>query len=331
MTRKKILLLAPNFYSLHTAIINELESLNFNVTYIPDKVQNFNPYFVTSPFRLLKKIYYKYFNPNYKYIKSLENKWDDYYDIILVINGYSFHEYIIKKLRNKNPQIKTILYLWDGLNFYNFSLNFKYFSSIYTFDSIDAKKYDIKLQPLFWVNNINNQTVKYDLCFIGTSHSDRSCILEKIIKQCSDQNISYFIKLVVKKRNISKLDYFRYLYHRHNANPNSKGFINDYLFLLNQKEKFYLTTTALTSNEYETKIDESKCILDIELPYQSGITHRTIESLARKKKIITTNQSVKDYPFYNPKNIYVIDRENPHINKRYIFTFCMFKTNISCY
>lgn len=318
MIRKKILLLAPNFYSLHKAIINELESQNFDVTYIPDKVQNFNPNFSTSPFRCIKKLYYKFFNPNYKYIKSIENQWEGYYDIILVINGYCFHEYIINSLRIRNPQIKTILYLWDGLNFYNFSLNFKYFNSIYTFDSADAKKYDIKLQPLFWVNNINNQTVKYDLCFIGTSHSDRSCILEKIIKQCSEQNISNFIKLVVKKRNISKLDYLRYQYHNHKTNPNSKGFINDYLFLLGKKRESFLTTTALTSNEYEAKINESKCILDIELPYQSGITHRTIESLARKKKIITTNKSVKDYPFYNPKNIYVINRNNPFINKEFI-------------
>ena len=316
MIKRRILLLAPDFYSLHTAIISELERLNFNVIYIPDKVQKFNPYFSTSPFKWLKKYFYKYLNPNYKYIKSIEDKWNGFYDIMLVINGYSFHEYILDSLRIKNPQLKTILYLWDGLNFYDFTSNFKCFDSIYTFDSVDAKEYGIKLQPLFWVNNnTNRQGLKYDLCFIGTSHSDRSSILEKIIEQCSNQNISSFIKLVVKKQDISKLDYLRYLYHKQKNNPNSIGFVNDYQFLRGWKNKSFLTTMKFTSDEYESKLNESKCVLDIELPYQSGVTHRMIEALARKKKIITTNTSVKDYLFYNPNNIYIIDRTNPFIDK----------------
>ena len=37
---------------------------------------------------------------------------------------------------------------------------------------------------------------------------------------------------------------------------------------------------------------------------------RTFESVGSGKKLITTNSEIKKYPFYNPNNIFVIDRNN---------------------
>jgi hypothetical protein len=54
-------------------------------------------------------------------------------------------------------------------------------------------------------------------------------------------------------------------------------------------------------------------ILDIEHPKQTGLTIRTLETLGARKKLITTNSSVKDYDFYRDSNICVVDRNDPVI------------------
>lgn len=40
---------------------------------------------------------------------------------------------------------------------------------------------------------------------------------------------------------------------------------------------------------------------------------RTLETLGARKKLVTTNSSVKLYDFYNEENICVIDRSAPSI------------------
>ena len=44
---------------------------------------------------------------------------------------------------------------------------------------------------------------------------------------------------------------------------------------------------------------------------QTGLTMRCIESLPAHCKIITTNEHIKEYDFYCPENVMIIDRDNP--------------------
>lgn len=63
-------------------------------------------------------------------------------------------------------------------------------------------------------------------------------------------------------------------------------------------------------NEYT---DRSKVLLDIHREGQIGLTFRIFESLGLEKKLITTNYDIKNYDFYNPNNILIIDENNPVI------------------
>lgn len=40
---------------------------------------------------------------------------------------------------------------------------------------------------------------------------------------------------------------------------------------------------------------------------------RTIETHGMRKKLITTNQNIKNYDFYDENNILIVDRKNPVI------------------
>ena len=76
-----------------------------------------------------------------------------------------------------------------------------------------------------------------------------------------------------------------------------------------------LSFKSLTTQQILGLYKDSDVILDINHPGQKGLTMRTFESVGAGKKIITTNSEVKNYCFYNPKNIFVIDRNSIEIDK----------------
>jgi len=62
----------------------------------------------------------------------------------------------------------------------------------------------------------------------------------------------------------------------------------------------------LKYKDYINILHSSKCIIEILQSQQTGITLRTIESLYYSKKLITNNENVVNFPFYNSSNIYII-------------------------
>ena len=65
-------------------------------------------------------------------------------------------------------------------------------------------------------------------------------------------------------------------------------------------------------------IEQSRIVIDIQHPKQTGLTMRTIEMLGAKRKLITTNADVKLYDFYRPENISVIDRKSPKLDEVFL-------------
>ncbi|MEW6857184.1 hypothetical protein QYR58_03535 [Streptococcus iniae] len=74
------------------------------------------------------------------------------------------------------------------------------------------------------------------------------------------------------------------------------------------------------SQEIIKTILDSKVVLDIQHPNQTGLTMRTIEMIGLNKKIITTNNSIVNYDFYNKNNILIIDRHNIEIDREFFET-----------
>ena len=72
----------------------------------------------------------------------------------------------------------------------------------------------------------------------------------------------------------------------------------------------------LSQNKITHIIENSRVILDINHPLQSGLTSRTLESLGADRKLITTNAHVKKYNFYNSENIQVLGRTLPYLDKK---------------
>ena len=65
---------------------------------------------------------------------------------------------------------------------------------------------------------------------------------------------------------------------------------------------------------------KTKSVIDINKPFQNGLTIRTFEVLACGKKLITTNTYIINYPFYSPENVLVIDRERIYLDADFFKT-----------
>lgn len=82
-----------------------------------------------------------------------------------------------------------------------------------------------------------------------------------------------------------------------------KGFSTK--FLLIESHKDYIS-------QYDNIVytHQSRCIVDICVEGQEGLTLRPIDALFVKRKLITNNKNVKQMDFYHPDNIYVIEDEH---------------------
>lgn len=84
------------------------------------------------------------------------------------------------------------------------------------------------------------------------------------------------------------------------------------------KENDIVIHKPLSTDSVQKVMMQSDCILDTDRESQSGTTPRLIWALAMGKKVITTNQNIKQMPFYNAELIHIIDRNNPVVDMDFI-------------
>jgi hypothetical protein len=70
--------------------------------------------------------------------------------------------------------------------------------------------------------------------------------------------------------------------------------------------------------EWDEVVSRSSAILDVQHPEQGGLTIRTLESLALGFKVVTTDPTIREYEFFDPKQILVIDRHDPEVDTAFL-------------
>lgn len=289
---KRILFFSVKLFNYENIIADKLRSLGAHVDYYDERPSN--SILTKGIIRLKRSLYYVKISNYYRDIlKDIENK---NYDYFFLIKGEVIPQYFIEKVRELNPNITLLYYTFDSFeNNPNGVDILKNFDKKYTFDSKDSQTYNIAFRPLFFsddyykLGSINNP--KYDLLFIGTAHSDRYVISEKVAEWCRQK----------------KLKNFAFYY-------SPSRFVFFFFKLFDESfKKFKYKNISFKSLKHEEIINlykDSKIVLDINHPNQRGLTMRVFEALGSSRKLITTNTDIKQYPFYNTNNIYVIDRND---------------------
>lgn len=251
--------------------------------------------------RLFKKKVPQIFNQYIQRIIS-ENVEKDY-DFILICRGEAFTPVSIKLLRDAYPKAKIILFLWDVMRNCSMDDVLSSCDKAMSFDPEDAKKHNIGFRPTFFVNDYldvkDNPDCKFDLEFICTLYHPRHKMVKQLRKSFESQGITLFTYLYV---------------------PGLIRYVQESIFHF----PFYpfkdINLKPITIPETIGLLNNTRCVLDINPPYQVSLSTRAHESIAARRKYITTNRHIMDYEYYNPNNILVIDIDNPIIPKEFLET-----------
>lgn len=287
---KRILFIGYNFFDYEKKIKELIENeLGYTVFYINNheikyEYKNFFE-------KCLNNFYWKIFKKkNLKdekrsdilisKIERIRNEIDE----IFWIRATGDDEKVIKYLKKLNKRM--ILHEWDSVGTLSgVEKYFKYFNKVSTFDPNDAQKYNISFIPNFYGNNINIDKIQieYD-AYIVISADYRIDLLEKLAKKLKTSGKKY--KFLVYSRD--------------------KNLTSNYLEIINE---------PISLEENYKYFLKSKVIVEIGHPQQKGLSFRAIDSVGLKKKLITNYKFIKNYDFYDEKNICIIEKDNVDIPK----------------
>jgi hypothetical protein len=154
------------------------------------------------------------------------------------------------------------------------------FDEVYSFEKQDCQKYNLKFITnwIYPSEIIPKQKTQFQI-FNISSKDRRSPIISKITTILKEKKINYKI-IVFDKEN-------------KNNDPNIE-----------------YTSQQIPLSKVNEYMNNSQVLLDINRKGQKGLTFRVFESLSLEKKLITTNNDIKNYDFYNPNNILIIKEKN---------------------
>ena len=300
---KRILFIAPKLFGIPENIIQSLQSFGALIDYYDERPAN--SFIVKALIRINRNLIGAYIN---KYHSSIITKTEHtQYNYIFFIKGESFSEHNLQILINKHPEAKSIVYHWDSIANNRNALNLlKKFDYKFSFDRFDCEKFEMSFLPLFYYDHYSDissdkTNFKYDIMFVGTAHSDRYIIIKQISSQVRRMNKQCYIYFFFQGR----LMFYKYVLQNKESRDIDKS--NVHFDSLSFQELFQL---------YE----RSKTIVDVHHPRQSGLTLRCMETLGARRKLVTTNNDIINYDFYNPNNILILDRLNPSIPREFLET-----------
>lgn len=207
---------------------------------------------------------------------------EESFDQILIIRPDKLQKEALDFLRTKTSLMTC--YLFDGIeNFPKQKSLLSYFDAIFSYDKKDVEKFGFT----FITNYIYDDFI------------EKRDIEHFVFSICSYDKRFYFLKKIVDK--LTKIDI-------------------SYLFIVKKErpmkdKKIQFTKHYIALDVVKELISKSKVLVDIQKKNQTGLSFRVFEALGFDKKLITNNQDIVNYDFFNANNIFVISENNFEIPK----------------
>ncbi len=281
----KITIVAFDLWGFNKKIAEELLKQNHSVTFLDINSEAFKYYYKSKWHRIgnfINKVFLgKNIKKDYrnrtliKMINELPKQ-----DYILIVNAILFRKDILALLRSKTN--KFIAYNYDSLARMPLPENHDtLFDNIFSFDVNDVadnNNLSLLTNYIYLEKHINPKPKNKAFMILSKSH-EREVILSKIADIFDSKNLNY--EFIV-------------------ANPATKR-VN---------KKIHLTEHHVKLEIVEEKMKDAEILIDLVRQNQTGLSFRFFEAMALHKKVITNNQTIKQYDFYNANNILVIVNEN---------------------
>lgn len=272
----RILFICPNFHHYHRSIQKQLEKLGAIVYRIP----TFKP-----------TVAHKFFPPTEEEIDRYYTRHFSKYKGLTMTHLFQIRGEDIG-LKHYTPFISSgtrlIMFQWDSLRNYDYTAHIPLFNSVFSFDPVDCRMHPelIYSTNFHEIDEIRHMPPAYDVLIIGGLAYWRYDMVLRFYQLAKRNDLSCFFKLKAPFKTILK------------AYANGK--------ILNPK---LITLKSISLEKYKSLLFRSKVILDVPNPDQTGLSMRSIDALAAKKKLITTNKQIVNEPFYSPKNVLLIEAD----------------------
>ncbi|KQK26311.1 hypothetical protein AR438_05925 [Chryseobacterium aquaticum] len=287
---KSIIIAAPNHYGLLYRFKENLEAIGFETIAIPDDI-NVSIGIQNQIIHIIKKIFTK--TKSYKREKKIEYRTQKQIDLInkesipkfdyvLVIRPDLFSNTLLSSLKSKSNVMCA--YQWDGLDrFPSVYEKIGFFDRFFVFDENDTNKKE-NLIPItnFYFDDLNAGKNIIDAYFVGSFMKNRINLLFSLSRKLHKLGQKLSINL-----SVNSSDKFK--------NPNS-----DLITIIDKPISF--KNNLINSSQ-------SKIIIDFTNEVHNGLSMRVFESIGFRKKLITNNSLVKNFDFYNPNNIFLIEND----------------------
>lgn len=301
---RRILLIISGFFGYDQEIISRLKLRGAIVTTYSDRptATNFGKFLNRLSPRLVRGAAKRHLQ------RILDECSEKIFDEILIVKGEGFSPAALHVLFARFPEARTTFYMWDSFrNARGSRERMACFERSFSFDPVDAGMTPgLKLRPLFFVpsyTNVSQTSTSLDLLFVGTVHTDRYRVLSRLAKNLP-AGVNHYFFLYFPARFIYRV--------RRWISPQLWG---------SQPSEF--SFKPLSHAENSALYVRARAIVDIERAVQTGLTMRTFEVLAARKKLITTNRSIKNSDLFDPANVLIIDRINPRVPLEFLQTpFC---------
>lgn len=303
---KQVLFIGPEFMGIYKDIIVEFHKQNMDVDFVSERSLAEDPYNVrgykgTTPGILNKEDAFYKSNENYWNQLLLSEKYNKTYDILFILDGQGIHPCIFDILRSRNERLLAVNYLFDTTKgVYRFDKHFYLYDRVFTFDVEESKKYNVRLLPIYWVEDstISTDTDDHYTFFgLGRYNRLRSALFAELRKYSQQNRMQYYLKLQGEKITLFLAKW---------AIRTILGKNSSHIRIADYYSKDFILNPVPTK-EYRRLSYVSDIIVDTNASHQDGLTARFMWALGMKKKIITTNKAARLYDFYSSEQIFIVE------------------------
>ena len=218
-------------------------------------------------------------------------------DQILVLNPDAFEHYTLEHMKKCTNRLVTFLY--DNLDRHPAQDKLHFFDKIFSFDDQDIQNYGFeKLTNYNYLPFLpkEQQNSHVDALYITSYDKKRIEQLKVLSQKFQRLNLSFNLYVIGKKS------------WKHQI---IKPFTEN---------KIIFSKKKICHKNLPQYYKNTKVILDLMRKNQYGLSFRIFEAMALEKKIITDNEKIKNYDFYNSNNILVLNKDFSNITKDFFET-----------
>lgn len=202
----------------------------------------------------------------------------------VIIFDYGYQHGMERYIRRINPDCKVYLFFWNRVNRYNKKhLHFSDSDAIFSSDPADCRQYGLKYNHIFYPIEfyIPYASSGQDRIFFLGADKGRAPYIASLKPILQGSGLICDIRIL---SSVTDSDY-------------------------RAKFQDILANKGLSYDDYLAQLGSCGVLLDINQEGQSALTMRVMEAIYLSKKLITNNQSILNYDFYDPNNIFVLPEE----------------------